>query len=251
MERILQSGSATDALRDRLQGYFDELLYQAGSGAPPRLLEDAYRRGMRTLRAFYNAQSPCAQDGRVRLELNAFFEDVAFCCDLLCGEGRVVFCPTHAVQAVCAPRALLWAALEMLACALRLSGGAPILLRVFAHTDFSGFAVSTPASVPADALARAASRPGSGLCFARRTADAHCFRAARAGRRRLPFRYGAAGRTRSAPPGRAPALQIGFRTGFRPYMPRCPTCARRLHSERGGQNGGAALLYLCYNIPTK
>ena len=53
MERILQSGSATDALRDRLQGYFDELLYQAGSGAPPRLLEDAYRRGMRTLRAFY------------------------------------------------------------------------------------------------------------------------------------------------------------------------------------------------------
>ncbi len=173
MERILQSGSATDALRERLQGYFDELLYQAGSGAPPRLLEDAYRRGMRTLRAFYNAQSPCAQDGRVRLELNAFFEDLAFCCDLLCGEGRVVFCPTRTVQTVCAPRALLWAALEMLACALRLSGGAPILLRVFAHTDFAGFAVSAPASVPADALARAASRPGSGLCFARRTADAH------------------------------------------------------------------------------
>ena len=173
MERILQSGSATDALRDRLQGYFDELLYQAGSGAPPRLLEDAYRRGMRTLRAFYNAQSPCAQAGRVRLELNAFFEDLTFCCNLLCGEGRVVFCPTRMVQTVCAPRALLWAALEMLACALRLSGGAPILLRVFAHKDFAGFAVSAPASVPADALARAASRPGSGLCFARRTADAH------------------------------------------------------------------------------
>ena len=173
MERILQSGSATDALRERLQGYFDELLYQAGSGAPPRLLEDAYRRGMRTLRAFYNAQSPTAQAGRVRLELNAFFEDLTFCCNLLCGEGRVVLCPTHAAQAVCAPRALLWAALEMLACALRLSGGAPILLRVFAHKDFSGFAVSAPASVPADTFARAASRSGSGLCFARRTASAH------------------------------------------------------------------------------
>lgn len=173
MERVLQSGSATDALRDRLQGYFDELLYQAGRGAPPRLLEDAYRRGMRTLRAFYNAQSPCAQDGGVRLELNAFFEDVAFCCELLCGEGRVVFCPTCTVQAVCAPRTLLWAALEILACALRLSGGAPILLRVFAHKDFAGFAVSAPASVPADAFARAASRPGSGLCFAHRTAGAH------------------------------------------------------------------------------
>lgn len=173
MERALQSGSATDALRDRLQGYFDEILNQAGRGAPPRLLEDAYRRGMRTLRAFYNAQSPCAQDGRVRLELNAFFEDLTFCCNLLCGEGRVVFCPARTVHAVCAPRALLWAALEMLACALRLSDGAPILLRVFAHKDFAGFAVSAPASVPADALARAASRPGSGLCFARRTASAH------------------------------------------------------------------------------
>lgn len=173
MERVLQSGSATDALRDRLQGYFDEILNQAGRGAPPRLLEDAYRRGMRTLRAFYNAQSPTAQAGRVRLELNAFFEDLTFCCNLLCGEGCVVFCPARTVHAVCAPRALLWAALEMLACALRLSDGAPILLRVFAHKDFAGFAVSAPASVPADALARAASRPGSGLCFARRTASAH------------------------------------------------------------------------------
>lgn len=173
MERALQSGRATDALRERLQGYFDEILDQAGRGAPPKLLEDAYRRGMRTLRAFYNAQSPSAQDGRMHLELNAFFEDLAFCCDLLCGEGRVIFCPTHAVQAACAPRALLWAALEMLSCALRLSGGAPILLRVFAHTDFAGFAVCAPASFPAGAFARAASRPGSGLSFARRTASVH------------------------------------------------------------------------------
>lgn len=173
IRRAIAACGAQDALRERLQGYFDELLRLASAGAKPARLEEAYRKGMQTLCTFYNAQDPNANGARVRLELSGFCEDLAFCCNLLCGEGRVLFWAPEPVPVVCAPRALLWAALNLLSNALRYAEHAPVVLRVFTHTDFAGLAVASSGRFDAGAFSCAMHKAGGGLGFVRRTASAH------------------------------------------------------------------------------
>ena len=127
--RQAQAKAAQDkAGRERFQTYFDALFGAAARGESPAALQTAYRDGMRALRAFYDAQTPQAASGKA-VDLTALLSDVTLCCDLLLGDGRVRFFPTHPLFVQADGRALLWAVLRLLAVALE--NGRPLTLYAF------------------------------------------------------------------------------------------------------------------------
>lgn len=175
MQETLEAGDPTKALRAQFQSFFDEVARRETIGENPDLLAQAFAQGLCLLRAYYNLQNPAASTPNTVVDLSCLLSDLAFCCDLLCTawHKRIAFSAGDAVQVVCAPRALIWTTLNLLADAVLYAEGQSVRMRAFSTGGFAGISVSAKSRFSADAFQTAVQTPGSSLRFAARTAELH------------------------------------------------------------------------------
>ena len=137
LQHLLEQPNTPEPIvRNRFQTYFDEI---AGAEKNEKSETDAtdseaFQKGLSLLRRYYNRALP-KEDAPAALDIADLCETLSFCCDLLCGaREKRIFCSTDApVPAVCSPRALSWALLNLLSNAVLYSTGKYIFVFVLNH----------------------------------------------------------------------------------------------------------------------
>lgn len=163
-----------EALRGALQDYFDELRVCAQEALRPQVGK-LTREALSLLRKFRNAQPPTRAEADAVMDLSALCEDLAFACDLLCdGQNRRIYCTDmQTVFAVCRPRAVLWAALNLLTNAVQYAEGRYIFIGTSETERFVQLSVTCEGDFPIAAFQSGLVRAGSGLWYAEKTARLH------------------------------------------------------------------------------
>lgn len=172
-----QQDTPEPVLRNRFQTYFD------GIAAAKENDEDeteaaqsaAFQKGLSLLRRYYNRQVPPKDEAPVALDIAELCETLSFCCDLLCGaREKRIFCSADApVPAVCSPRALSWALLNLLSNAVLYSTGKYIFVFVQETENNIVLRVSNEGAFSRAQFEKAVGTKGGGLWFAERAARAH------------------------------------------------------------------------------
>jgi hypothetical protein len=162
-----QPNTPEPVLRDRFQTYFDEI---TGAEKNEELETDlanseAFRKGLSLLRRYYNRELP-KEDAPVSLDIADLCETLSFCCDLLCGADAPV-------PAVCSPRALSWALLNLLSNAVLYSTGKYVFVFVQETENNIVLRVSNEGAFSRAQFEKAVGTTGGGLWFAERAARAH------------------------------------------------------------------------------
>ena len=116
-----------------------------------------------------------ANEADAVMDLSALCEDLAFACDLLCdGQNRRIYCTDmQTVFAVCRPRAVLWAALNLLTNAVQYAEGRYIFIGTSETERFVQLSVTCEGDFPIAAFQSGLVRAGSGLWYAEKTARLH------------------------------------------------------------------------------
>lgn len=171
MQTAFQENPQNEDLRNALQDYFDDLRaadIQPQAGA-------LTREALSLLRRFRNAQPPSAEESAATVDLTAMCEDLAFACDLLCdGRNRRIYCTdAETVLAVCRPRAVLWAALNLLTNAVQHTDGRYIFIGTSETEQHVRIFVSCEGNFPIAAFQSGLARTGGGLWYVAETAELH------------------------------------------------------------------------------
>ena len=177
LQHLLEQPNTPETIvRNRFQTYFDEI---TGTEKNEELETDAtdseaFQKGLSLLRRYYNRALP-KEDAPAALDLADLCETLSFCCDLLCGaREKRIFCSTDApVPAVCSPRALSWALLNLLSNAVLYSNGKYIFVFVQETENHIILRVSNEGTFSRAQFEKAVGRKGGGLWFAERAARAH------------------------------------------------------------------------------
>lgn len=172
MQAAFAADPHNEALRGALQDYFDDLRTAADIQPQTGALT---REALSLLRKFRNAQPPKRAESAVTVDLTAMCEDLAFACDLLCdGRNRRIYCTdTETVFAVCRPRAVLWAALNLLTNAVLYAEGRYIFIGTSETERFVQLSVTCAGDFSVSDFTRGTKRTGGGLWFAEKTARLH------------------------------------------------------------------------------
>lgn len=170
-----QQETPEPVLRDRFQAYFDKVTAAQPNGASETSQSDAFQKGLSLLRRYYNRKLPEKDDAPVALDIADLCETLSFCCDLLCGaRGKRIFCSsTSPITAVCTPRALSWAFLNLLSNAVLYSTGKYIFVFVQETEKNIVLRVSNEGAFSRTQFEAAIEKQGSGLWFVERVARAH------------------------------------------------------------------------------
>lgn len=172
MQTAFAANTHDERLRDDLQNYFDDLRVAADN--QPQI--GAFtREGLLLLRRFRNAQPPSVDEPTALVDLTALCEDLAFACDLLCDtQNKRIYCTdTHTVFALCRPRAVLWAALNLLTNAVMYAAGRYIFIGTSETEQRVQLFVSCEGELPIAVFQKGLCRTGSGLRYAAETAALH------------------------------------------------------------------------------
>lgn len=166
----------TPELRAGLQDYFDGILCACRTDG--RLTAEqaaAIREGLALLRRFCNAQPPKKDDPCLRVSLSELCENLAFACDLLCARAdkRLFYCGEPEVFAVCRPRAVLWALLNLLANAVSYTCGKYIFVCAAKRPHGTTLRVSSEGIFPFSRFETQLTRRGGGLWYTAQTAAVH------------------------------------------------------------------------------
>lgn len=176
LQQLLQQGDIPEpVVRSRFQSYFNALSAAAPENPSPAALSDAFSKGLCLLRQFNNLQIPTKAETPVALDIAELCENLSFCCDLLCGpREKRIFCSSDSpLMAVCSPRTLSWALLNLLSNAVLYSAGKYIFLFVQETEKNIVLRVSNEGQFPRAQFEAAVRKPGSGLHFAEAAARAH------------------------------------------------------------------------------
>ncbi len=162
------------ALRACFQDFFDTAFSLNPAGMTISAAQ-AVQEGMQLLRRFYNAQLPKADDMLFCVSLSDLCENLAFACDLLGGtrEKRIFYSGEENICTVCRPRAVLWAALNLITNAVYYARGKYIFLHTARHTRQVFLSVSAEGVFSPAQFSAHVSRQGGGLHYAAQTAHLH------------------------------------------------------------------------------
>lgn len=172
MRAAFSADAHDERLRSALQDYFDDL--RACADTEPQI-GTLTREALLLLRHFRNAQPPSATEPAAVADLTALCEDLAFACDLLCDtwDKRIYCTDTHTVFAVCRPRTLLWAVLNLLANAVQYADGRYIFIGTAETERHIQISVSGEGDFSVADFQDGLSKTGSGLWYAEKTARLH------------------------------------------------------------------------------
>lgn len=161
-------------LREGFQDFFDAA-FALNATEANRSTAKVMAAGMRLLRRFYNAQLPKADDSHFFISLSDLCENLAFACDLLSGakEKRIFYSGEENVYTVCCPRAVLWAALNLIANAVFYANGKYIFLHTAQSAQQVFISVSAEGHFPQKCFQTNLLRQGGGLHYAAQTARLH------------------------------------------------------------------------------
>lgn len=176
LQHLLEEQDTPESvLRDRFQTYFDKISAAQSDGAAEVSQSDAFQKGLTLLRRYYNRELPEKDAVPVVLDLADLCETLSFCCDLLCGaRGKRIFCSsTSPITAVCTPRALSWAFLNLLSNAVLYSTGKYIFVFVQETEKNIVLRVSNEGTFSRTQFEAAIEKQGSGLWFVEHVARAH------------------------------------------------------------------------------
>ncbi len=175
MQAAFSKDPQNESLRAELQNFFDALRVNGAESETPQARARAKAEASTLFRRFLNAHPPKREDPIFAVDLSAMCESLAFACDLLCGaRGKRIYCTdTACVFAACRPRAMLWAALNLLSNAVLYAQGRYIFIGTSETERQTCLTVSSEGDFPASAFQDGIRRVGSGLHYAAETARLH------------------------------------------------------------------------------
>lgn len=175
LEAQFSKDPESPTLRAGFQDFFDAAFALNNTAEANTTTAQAVAGGLYLLRRFYNAQPPKAEDRTFRVSLSDLCENLSFACDLLGGinEKRIFYSGEENVYTVCRPRAVLWAALNLLSNAVFYTTGKYIFLHTAESAHQVFLTVSADGCFPAVQFQTHLPRQGGGLHYAAHTARLH------------------------------------------------------------------------------
>lgn len=175
MQAAFSKDPQNEALRAELQNFFDALRANGTESETPQTRTRAKAEASALFRRFLNARPPKREDPIFTVDVSAMCENLAFACDLLCGaRGKRIYCTDTAyVFAACRPRAMLWAALNLLSNAVLYAQGRYIFIGTSETEQRICLTVSSEGTFPVSSFQNGIRRTGSGLHYISETARLH------------------------------------------------------------------------------
>lgn len=174
LEAQLIENPKTPTLREGFQDFFDAA-FARNAAEPNASAAEAVTEGLWLLRRFYNVQLPKADDLQFCVSLSDLCENLAFACDLLgsTNEKRIFYSGEEEICTACRPRAVLWAALNLISNAVFHTSGKYIFLHTAQSAHHVYLTVSAEGHFPLPQFNKHILRSDGGLHYAAQTARLH------------------------------------------------------------------------------